>query len=87
MTHAISSLKSTPNHSVLIAWPVMLLVSSLTNILFVELTGSLPTWLFGAKLALISTLLLGSLFWTFLRPLHLFFVVLLSLYSTFAVTW
>jgi hypothetical protein len=64
----------------LIAWPVMLLVSSLPNILFLELTGSLPAELFWAKLALIGTLLLGSLFWELLRPLRLFFGVLLSFF-------
>lgn len=36
------------------------------------MTGHLPNWLFGAKLALIAALLLGSLFWENLRPLRLF---------------
>lgn len=80
MTAEFSSVKSTPNHSVLIAWLVMLLVSSLPNILFLELTGSLPNWLFWAKLVLIVALLLGSLFSESLRPLRLFFGVLLSFY-------
>ena len=68
------------NFRTLIAWPVMLLVSMLPDILFQELTGHLPDWLFGAKLALITALLLGSLFWENLRPLRLFFSVLLALF-------
>jgi membrane protease YdiL (CAAX protease family) len=72
------------NFRTLIAWPVMLFVSMLPDILFQEVTGHLPAWLFGAKLALIAALLVGSLFWENLRPLRLFFGFLLAL---FILTW
>jgi hypothetical protein len=68
----------------LIAWVVMLLVSIVPDILFRELTGSVPGWLFGAKLALLGVLFLGSYFWATLRPLRLFFGVLLTL---LALSW
>jgi membrane protease YdiL (CAAX protease family) len=48
--------------------------------LFQELTGSLPSWLFPAKLAVLAALLLASLAWPKLRPLRMFFGVLLGLY-------
>lgn len=80
MNSATSTAKPAQHFLALIAWPLMLFVSMLPDILFRELTGHLPTWLFGAKLALIAALLLGSLFWSKLRPLRLFFGVLLALY-------
>lgn len=80
MTIAVSNVRFSKNPSALIAWPAMLLVSMLPDILFLELSGSLPSWLFWAKLALIGTLLLLSLFRENLHPLRLFFGVLLALY-------
>jgi membrane protease YdiL (CAAX protease family) len=62
------------------AWIATLLISLLPGILFREITGSLPGWLHWAKLALIIALLLVSVAWKRLRPLWLFFAVLLSVY-------
>ena len=74
---------SSPSHRklfLLIAWVVTLLVSLLPDILFRELTGSLPAWLYWAKVGLILALLLVALLWSRLRPLGLFFAVLLAVY-------
>ena len=62
------------------AWTATLLVSLLPDILVRELGGNLPTWLYGAKVGLVALLLLVSLFWKRLRPLWLFFAVLLSVF-------
>lgn len=78
MSSTLSLSKPGQNSLVRIAWPVMLLVSLLPDILFKEITGSMPAWLFWAKLALAAALLLCSLFWQPLRPLSLFFGVLLT---------
>src|SRR5512140_1795915 len=63
-----------------IAWVVALLVSLLPDILFRELSGSLPAWLYWAKVGLIFVLLVAALFWQRLRPLGLFLAVLLVVY-------
>ena len=55
----------------LVAWVVMLLISLLPDILFHELTGSRPAWLYWAQVGLIGALLLVSLFWKKLRPVCL----------------
>jgi len=62
------------------AWGATLLLSLLPDILFRELTGSLPTWLFRAKVDLILVLLLVCTAWKRLRPLWYFFAVLLAVY-------
>jgi membrane protease YdiL (CAAX protease family) len=73
---------------ILIAWIVTLLVSLLPDILFRELTGSLPTWVFWVKIGIIVVLLSTSLFWARLRPLRLFFAVLLAVYTLdWGVNW
>lgn len=62
------------------AWTATLLVSQLPDIIFKELVGNLPTWLYGAKIGLIVVLLLVSLSWKKLRGLWLFLAVLLAVY-------
>lgn len=62
------------------AWIVTLCVSLLPDILLRELTGSLPPWLYWAKIGLVIALLVLGLVWQPLRPLCLFFAVLLSVY-------
>lgn len=62
------------------AWTVTLLVSLLPDILFREVTGALPGWLFGVKVTLIAAALLVSLFWSELLELRLFFSILLAVY-------
>jgi membrane protease YdiL (CAAX protease family) len=63
-----------------VAWTATLLVSLLPDILFKELSGNLPAWLYAAKVGLIVILLLASLSWKRLRPLWLFFAVLLAVF-------
>jgi membrane protease YdiL (CAAX protease family) len=65
----------------IIAWGAALLISLLPDILFRELTGSLPAWIYWAKVGLIVALLGISLVWKRLRPLWLFFAVLLAVYT------
>jgi membrane protease YdiL (CAAX protease family) len=80
----VSNSKSIPNSKSIqrsltfLAWAVILLGSLLPDILFRELTGSLPSWLFWSKVTLIGGLLLVSLLWKPLRALGLFFAVLLA---------
>ena len=61
----------------LVAWAAALLVSLLPDILFRELSSSLPAWLFWAKVGLSSAFLISSLVVTHFRPLRQFFMVLL----------
>jgi membrane protease YdiL (CAAX protease family) len=63
-----------------IVWVIILTVSLLPDILFRELTGSQPTWLYGSKVGLAVVLLLITLFWKRLRPLWLFAAALLAVY-------
>ncbi len=70
-----------PRYGVLaLAWITTLLVSLLPDILYREFSGSLPAWLWSAKIGLIGGLLLISLLWHSLRALWLYFAVLLSVH-------
>jgi membrane protease YdiL (CAAX protease family) len=80
MAEEMATSKTRKNPFIPIAWAVTLLVSLLPDILFRELTGSLPAWLYWAKLGLVIALLLASLVWKNLRPLWLFSAVLLTVY-------
>lgn len=80
MTQAISLPKTKPGSLALIAWPAMLLISLLPDILFKELTGSLPPWLFWAKNAFLAAAILTGLAWKPLGSLRLFFSVVLALH-------
>jgi hypothetical protein len=62
------------------AWAITLLISQLPDILFKELTGDLPAWLYGVKIGLVVALLLVSISWKGLRALWLFFSVLLAVF-------
>jgi len=76
------TLNATPGRGLRLAaaWTATLMVSLLPDILFRELCGNLPAWLYGAKVGLIALLLLVSLSWKRLRPLWLFFAVLLAVF-------
>ncbi len=62
------------------AWGVMLLVSTLPDILLQEVFKTSLAWLFPAKLGLLALALLVSLVWKPLRPLWQLFLVFLLLY-------
>lgn len=64
-----------------VAWGVTLLVSSLPDIAWNELTGSVPAWLTFAKIGLLLVLSLTALAWKPLRPLRNYTVVLLALFG------
>ena len=78
----MSSPSSNPERKLFlpIAWAATLLISLLPDILFRELTGSLPAWIYWVKVGLILALLFASLLWRPLRSLALFFAVLLAVY-------
>lgn len=67
--------------SIAIAWGVALLTSSLGDILWFELAGSVPYWLALAKVGLLGTLILLTWFWQPIKALRPFFIMLLALTS------
>jgi membrane protease YdiL (CAAX protease family) len=74
--------------SIALAWVVTLLVSSLGDIAWFELTGVVPLWLLWAKISLLGTLILLSWRWKTIRALRPFFVMLLVITSLLrANTW
>jgi len=71
----------TQTNLTLFSWIFTLAVSLLPDILFKELTGALPGWLFWVKMGLCGGCLLLSLLWKPLRALWLYFAVLLLVYG------
>jgi membrane protease YdiL (CAAX protease family) len=65
--------------TIAIAWALTLLVSSLGDIVFYELTGSIPGWLLWAKLMLLGAALLLSQIWKSLAALRPYLVMLLAI--------
>ncbi|MBN1484029.1 MAG: CPBP family intramembrane metalloprotease [Chloroflexia bacterium] len=71
-----------------IAWVIALLVSSLADILWFELTGTVPLWLLFAKMSLLGALILWSWLWKPIEALRPFFMMLMAITSlTRANTW
>jgi len=62
-----------------IAWISTLLASFLPDILYKELTGSLPPWLVWAKAGFLAVCIALTLFWTGIRSLRKYWVLMLSL--------
>jgi len=69
----------------IIAWIVTILVSSLPNIVWSELFNSNPEWLSWVKMGLLFILILLTLFWSPLKPLRKFFILMLALYGLTAL--
>ena len=69
---------------VLVTWILIMLVSLLPDILFTELSGSIPIWLLWVKVSLIGVSLLASLLLKRLNSLRLFFTVL---FLVFLLQW
>lgn len=64
-----------------IAWVVMLAMSELPQILFMEITGAVPAWVFPAKVALLVIAIVASILWQDLRTLRAFFIIFFALYA------
>lgn len=65
----------------LIAWVVTLAVSILPDVFWLELTDSVPTWLYPAKVGCAVVLLITTLLWPTFKPLRSLAWVLLVLLS------
>ena len=63
------------------AWIIMLLVSTLPNIIFTELFKQATPWLFWAKLGLLAVLIGVSCFWHVLTPLRKYLWVLAAIFG------
>lgn len=61
-------------------WAIVLLVSQLPDIILKELTGTLPVWIYVAKVGVIAAVLLLTLVWERMRALWLFAAILLLVY-------
>ena len=68
-----------PSPFVLLAWITTLLASTLPDAVWQSLTGASPHWLLWAKIGLLAVLVLVSLVCASIRPLRLFFLMLLIL--------
>ncbi len=75
----ISKTQTRPTALLATLWIVTLLISILPDIFFRELTGGIPAWLFGAKVALLALAIILSFVWQAIRPIRQYFVVLLVL--------
>ncbi len=62
-----------------LAWAITLAVSVLPNIIWNELLGGAPEWLFGAKMALLAAALAATFAWQAAYPLRSYLIVLLAL--------
>jgi len=70
------------------SWIITLLISILPDVLFRELTGHIPGWLFWSKIGLLTLLLSVGLFWKAAGSLRQYFMVFLVLYlSQWAFGW
>jgi hypothetical protein len=65
----------------ILAWVVTLLVSTLPDIAWIELTGSSPAWLTYAKMGLLVVLALTAFVWEPVRPLRNFFLVMFAFFG------
>jgi len=64
-----------------VAWVITLLISTLPEIIWIELTGSSPAWLPYAKMGLLLVLALATLVWQPIRPLRNFFLVMFAFFG------
>ena len=64
-----------------LAWGVTILVSTLPDIAWVELTGSTPVWVVFAKMGLLIVLALIAFIWAPLRPLRNYSIALFAFFG------
>lgn len=70
------------NHNLtILAWVVTLLISTLPEIAWIELTGSSPAWLTYAKMGLLLVLAVMAFVWRPVRPLRNFFLVMFAFFG------
>lgn len=84
MTTTQPSLTHSKRPLVIAAWAAMLLISDLPNILWDAVTGSVPAWLFWAKVGFLALFLGVCLAWKTLRPLWKFALIMLVFYLALA---
>lgn len=65
----------------IVAWVVTLLISTLPEIIWIEVSGSSPAWLAYARMGLLLALVLSTFVWKAGRPLRSFFVVMLAFFG------
>jgi hypothetical protein len=63
------------------AWLVTILISVLPDIVWAELTQSIPDWLLPAKMGLLALLALAAILWVPLRPLRNFFIIMFAFFG------
>jgi membrane protease YdiL (CAAX protease family) len=66
------------------AWVVVLLISDLPNVLWVNLSGDAPDWLWWGKTGVLGVALVICLLWKAIRPLWQFTLVFLIFYLAIA---
>lgn len=76
---SLTRTQSRPLPVLVVAWVVTLLVSILPNILWTELTGATPAWVFWAKIALLVFAAAFTFVWPAIKPLRPYFVIFLTL--------
>ena len=69
----------------ILAWAVLILVSTVPDIAMDKLQGGIPAWLTYAKMALLLVLGLTAFVWKPLRPLRNFFIVMLGFFGLFVL--
>jgi len=67
--------------STILAWVVTLLISTLPDIAWIEMTGNTPHWLTEAKMGLLLILGVSAFFWKPIRPLRNFFLVMFAFFG------
>lgn len=90
-SHEIMSVNPYPlpkshDHLTSVAWVVTILISALPDIAWVELSGSIPSWLTPAKMILLLALALAAFGWKALRPLRNYFIVMLAFFGLFELS-
>ncbi len=65
----------------ILAWVVVILLSTLPDIAFDQLAGGVPAWLSFAKMGLVLFLALAAFVWNPLRPLRNFFIAMLAFFG------
>lgn len=65
----------------IVAWVVAVLISTLPDIIFYELGGSVPTWLPITKIGLLLVMTLVAVIWRPLQSLRNFFLVMIAFFA------